>query len=134
VSRTRTPVYGDVPDDVLRRLRAIAAALPETYEEQAWTGRRWMIRRRNFAHVFTIENEAGSTTIVMFRSSGFELDALAAAGHPFFRAGWGTNGIGMVLDDTTDWEEVRELLTESFCLLAPKKIAALVERPGDDGA
>jgi hypothetical protein len=27
-------------------------------------------------------------------------------------------------DGTTDWTEVRELLTESYCLLAPKKLIA----------
>jgi hypothetical protein len=35
----------------------------------------------------------------------------------------------MVLDDP-DWSEVTELVTESFCLMAPKKLAALVDRPG----
>jgi hypothetical protein len=36
----------------------------------------------------------------------------------------------MVLDDHTDWEEVAELMTESYCVLAPKKLVALVDRPG----
>ena len=31
---------------------------------------------------------------------------------------------------TTDWAEVAELLTESYCVLAPKKLVALVDRPG----
>jgi hypothetical protein len=66
-----------------------------------------------------------------FRSSGPELDALRAAGHPFFRPGWGTNVVGMVIDDDVDWDEVAELLTESYCILAPKKLAALVARPED---
>jgi hypothetical protein len=34
-----------------------------------------------------------------------------------------------VLDDDVDWDEVAELLTESYCLLAPKKLVALVDRP-----
>jgi hypothetical protein len=36
----------------------------------------------------------------------------------------------MLLDATTDWTEVAELLTESYCVLAPKKLQALVDRPG----
>jgi hypothetical protein len=28
-----------------------------------------------------------------------------------------------------DWDEVAELLPESYCVLAPKKLAALVSRP-----
>jgi hypothetical protein len=36
----------------------------------------------------------------------------------------------MVLTDDTDWEEIRELVTESYCVMAPKKLAAQVDRPG----
>jgi hypothetical protein len=34
-----------------------------------------------------------------------------------------------VLDDHVDWAEALELLTESHCLLAPKKLAGLVVWP-----
>ena len=35
----------------------------------------------------------------------------------------------MVLDaDQTDWDEVTELLTDSYCVLAPKKLVGLVHR------
>lgn len=58
-----------------------------------------------------------------------ERDALVATGHPFFVLGWGRNAVGMVLDDDTDWDEVTEIVTESYCVLAPMKLVALVERP-----
>ena len=35
----------------------------------------------------------------------------------------------MILDDGTDWDEVAELLTDSYCIQAPAKLAGLVERP-----
>ena len=38
----------------------------------------------------------------------------------------------MVLEADTDWDEVRELLIESYCLLAPRKLIALIDRPGED--
>jgi hypothetical protein len=69
-----------------------------------------------------------------FRASGPELDVLRSAGHPFFRPGWGTNVVGMVLEDDVDWTEVAELLTESYCVLAPKKLVALIDRPAPDDA
>jgi hypothetical protein len=121
--------YADVPADVEARLRALCLALPETSEEQAWSGRRWCIRRRTFAHVLTIDSEEGPTTVMTFRSEGPELEVLRASGHPFFRPGWGTNTVGMVLDGEVDWDEVSELLTESYCVLAPQKLAARVDRP-----
>jgi hypothetical protein len=60
-----------------------------------------------------------------FHAAGEELDAQLAMGDPFF-PGWGAGLVAMVLrdDGTTDWTEVRELLTESYCLLAPKKLIA----------
>ena len=54
---------------------------------------------------------------------------LCKTGHPFHRGGWGTNVMVMVFDDATDWDEVAELVTDSYCLEAPKKLAALVDRP-----
>jgi hypothetical protein len=32
----------------------------------------------------------------------------------------------VLLTDDTDWEEIRELMTESYRILAPKKLAALL--------
>jgi hypothetical protein len=130
----------DVEADVLERVRAICLALPDAYEEQAWTGRRWLVRRKTFAHVLAVDDgkpqaharavgDAGPVTIVTFRSTGAELEALSHAGHPFFHAGWGRDVVGMVLDDATDWKEVAELLTESYCVLAPQTLAAQAPRP-----
>ncbi len=121
--------YADVPPEMLAELRAICGALPEAYEEQAWAGVRWRIRKRTFAHALTVDSGKGPVTVMSFRSSGPELDVLRSSGHPFFWPGWGANVVGMVLDGDTDWTEVAELVTESFCIMAPKKIAAAVERP-----
>jgi len=123
--------YSDVPPEVLVGLRAVCLGLPETSEEQAWAGRRWTVRRRTFAHVLSVDSPSGPTVVLTFRSSGDELDALRSMGHPFFRPGWGTNTVGMVLSaaEGLDWTEIQELLTESYCILAPKKLASQVPRP-----
>lgn len=116
--------------------------LPEAYEEPAWIGIRWRVRKRTFAHVATLESgrtgafEAAASadrenTVATFRAADEELNALANAGPPFFFAGWGRNVIGLVLDEDTDWDELAELLTESFCVLAPRKLIARVNRPCD---
>lgn len=68
-------------------------------------------------------------TVLTFRSSGPELEALGDAGHPFFRPVWFPDLVGMVLDADVDWDEVAELVTESYCVLAPKKLVELVVRP-----
>jgi hypothetical protein len=35
-------------------VRSICLELPEAYEEQAWVGTRWCVRKKNFAHVLTV--------------------------------------------------------------------------------
>ena len=121
--------YADVPAEVLAELRSACLALPDAYEQQAWAGTRWCVRKKSFAHVLTLDAPTGTTTVLTFRSGGAELAALHASGHPFFRPGWGDDVVGMVIDGDTDWDEVTELVTESFCLMAPKKLVALVDRP-----
>ena len=134
----------DVPPVFLDRVRSICLALPEAYEEQAWTGVRWRVRRRTFAHVITIDESStsvlrrafgleGEVTAVTFRAPDDELLALRQMGHPFHHAGWGRDVMMMHLDGSTDWDEVAELLTDSFCLLAPRRLVARVDRPSDAG-
>ena len=121
--------YADVPSEVVAKLRSVCLGLPETVENQAWAGVQWRIRKRTFAHVLTVDFDDGPVTAMTFQSSGPELGALRSASHPFFRPAWGTNAVGMVLDAGVDWDDVTELLTESYCILAPRNLVELVDRP-----
>jgi hypothetical protein len=131
----------DVPDDVVDRLRGICLALPGAHEERAWVGTRWRIRTRTFAHVLGITDEyppahareaplVGDAVVLTFRADGPELHALANAGPPFYKPRWHPQVVGMIIEPDADWDEIAELLTESYCLLAPKKLAAQVVRSG----
>jgi YjbR protein len=128
---------GDVPPEILDRLRPICRALPETYEEPAWIGLRWRIRKRTFAHVYTPDPErhplyarhlvgGEPPTVMTFRVPAGELLGLTGGGFPFFRADWGHNVAGVILGDHTDWTEITELLTDSYCEMAPKFLVARV--------
>jgi hypothetical protein len=49
----------------------------------------------------------------------------------FYAPRAGGDRIGVRLTDETDWEEIRELVTESSRRLAPRKLTALLDRqPG----
>jgi hypothetical protein len=130
----------DVAPEILVELRAVCLGLPEAYEEQAWAGTRWLIRKRTFAHVLVVDAgwppayaraaaTNGPATLLTFRSSPPELDVLRGAGHPFFAPVWRADEVGMVLDAGVDWGEIAELLTESYILRAPKALLGLVNRP-----
>lgn len=130
------------PDaDVVARIRATALALPEAYEEEAWTGFRWRIRARTFTHVMVaqpgfessfrdITGVADPTVVLTFHAAGDELLALTHAGLPFYKPPWSPTILGMVVDDHTDWEETAELVTESYRIRAPQKLARMLDARG----
>jgi hypothetical protein len=122
-----------VPPEILGRLRPICGALPEIYEEPAWIGVRWRIRKGTVAHVYTPDPDRypayaryGTPTVMTFRVPVEDLLGLTAGGFPFFRAQWGRNVAGVVLGDHTDWTEIAELVTDSYCEMAPRFLAARV--------
>lgn len=128
---------GDVPPEILERLRPICQRLPETYEEPAWIGIRWRIRTRTVAHVYIPDPErfpvyaehmidGEAPTVMTFRVPAEDLLGLTTQGHPYFRAPWGHNVAAAILGNHTDWTEIAELLTDSYCEMAPKFLAAQV--------
>ena len=125
--------------EVVARVACTALALPDAYEEDAWTGVRWQVRKKTFAHVLVAQEGYTSayrdmtgvtepTTVLTFRSSGDELLALTSAGPPFYQPPWSPTVVGMTLDGDTDWDEVVELLTESYRFCAPQKLRRLLDR------
>ena len=60
--------------------------------------------------------------LLVLRADPDEREALLSIGHPFFAPRAGRDRIGVLLADDTDWEEIRELVTDSYRVLAPKKL------------
>jgi hypothetical protein len=121
------------------RLRALCASLPEAVEEEAWVGTRWRVRGRTFAHVLLVDagwppayarviGTDGPCLVAAVRSSGAELDALRATGPPFFAPPWRSDEV-LVAVDGIEPRELAELVTESYCAVAPARLAARVQRP-----
>jgi hypothetical protein len=138
--------YADVPPAVEARVRDLCLSLPEVTENPTWAGTQWRIRKRIFAHVITLDFAGGPVTALTFRVPPAERDGLLAAGLPWFAPAWGKDAVGRVLlgegeDDTgdddagaIDWDEVGELIAESYCTQAPKRLAVKVSAAsGRDG-
>lgn len=119
-----------VPERVVLRIDAIVSRLPQARMEDAWVGTRWRVRQATIAHVFGGEDQLFRIT---FRAEMDEVLAFEHLGPRYFRVGWGQNVAGMLIDEETDWEELTELLTDSYCLQAPAKLAAQVARPSSQG-
>ena len=125
----------EVPKDIVQRVRALCLALPEVtvrVDESRITARStahsFDIRRRSFCLLVAVEGRTGKPVpLLVLRADPDEREALLSIGRPFFASRAGRDRIGVLLTDDTDWEEIRELVTESYRLLAPKKLAALLD-------
>jgi hypothetical protein len=128
----------DVPPEIVARLRLVCLDLPEAYEEGAWVGTRWMVRKKNFAHVLMIDagwppayaraaNVKGRHCVLTFRIPASQIGSLRFAKPPFFKPVWWPNIAGLVLDANSEWDDVDALVTQSYRVLAPKSLVAKLD-------
>jgi hypothetical protein len=113
------------------RIRAIAMALPEA-EEKPFGGHTSAPAFRVRDKFFVMLNEAGSEMNVK-APKGVQGILVASDPERFFvpryvgPKGW--VGVRLGAGAGPDWEEVAEMITESYCLIAPKRLAARVGAP-----
>ena len=121
-----SPARPEVPLAWVDRLRGVMEGFPEIYEETAWVGVRWRVGQATVCHLFGGEDQLYRIT---FRAEPEEVMAFQHLGAPYFKSEWGGNVVGMLVDDDTDWVELTELLTDSYCIQAPQRLAETVARP-----
>src|SRR3954449_7212319 len=91
--------------DIVARIASTALALPDAYEEDAWTGIRWRVRAKTFAHTMVAQlgfessfrdltGVVDPTTVLTFHAAGEELLALSHAGMPFYKPPWSPTIVG----------------------------------------
>ena len=121
------PERPEVPAAMVRRIGKIMRRLPDCYEEAAWVGVRWRVGADTVAHVFGGEDQLFRIT---FRAEPDEVMAFEHLGGPTSAPAGGATSSACSLDEDTDWSELAELLTDSFCLQAPVRLAAQVRTAG----
>jgi hypothetical protein len=118
MSRVSAPV--EVPEDIVERIRTLCLALPEvtvraddSLTRTRSTAYSFDIRRRSFCLLVAWEGPTGKPVpLLVLRVDPDEREALLSVGRPFFAARVGRDRIGVLLTDESDWEEIRELVTE----------------------
>lgn len=119
----------EVPADIVERVRPICLALPEVTVRVDGPAESFDIRRRSFCLLIAVEGSAGEAVpLLVLRADPVEREVLLAMGHPFFAPRAGPGRIGVLLNAETDWSEIRELVTESYRTMAPKKLIALLDQ------
>ncbi len=69
----------------------------------------------------------GPACVLTFRLGAEHCAAARFRRAPFFRPVWFPNIAGVILASDTDWDELDGLLRASYRVLAPRKLALLVE-------
>jgi hypothetical protein len=120
---------------ITARVRALCLALPEVTVRVDYsltttrsTAESFDIRRRSFCLLVARDRPTGEPVpMLVVRADPDEREALLSGGRPFFAPRAGRDRLGVFLTDDTDWQEIRELATESYRVLAPKKLTALLD-------
>jgi predicted DNA-binding protein (MmcQ/YjbR family) len=118
------------PARPLTRLRKLCLALPEAHEVEAWGEPTFRVRNKLFAMFAAAGNHHGDGRPAVWCKAGPGNQQLMVAAAPkrFFvppyvgPSGW----VGVFLDGPVDWAELAGLLTDSYRLVAPRKLAALL--------
>lgn len=105
----------------LERIRKIALALPEATEELTWNDINFRVRKKIFCF-------PGDGSSLCLKADREELPALLddprCRPAPYLaRGGWIVLGFDTL---AVDWDEARELIHTSYCLIAPKTLARKV--------
>ena len=114
----------------LARLRRLCLALPEAHEVEAWGEPTFRVRNKLFAMYAAAGNHHGNGRAAVWCKAAPGNQAIMVAADPgrFFvppyvgPSGW----VGIRLGRGTDWKELAELLADSYRLVAPRRLAALV--------
>jgi hypothetical protein len=118
----------------LQRIRALCLALPEATERPFGDHSAPAFRVRD--KFFAMTSEDG-TTMTVKAPKGVQAVLVASDPARFFvpkyvgHIGW--VGVRLDLPEAPDWDEVSEMIAESYCLTAPKRLAALVDGPPVNG-
>lgn len=110
----------------LPRLRKICLSFPESHEVEAWGEPTFRVKGKMFAMYAADGNHHGSGRASVWIKSDKENQALMLRAQPdrYFKppyvgpSGW----VGVYLDRSPDWDEVRELLRDGWKATAPKKL------------
>jgi hypothetical protein len=115
----------------LLRLRKVCLALPEAHEVEAWGEPTFRVRNKLFAMYAAPNNHHGGGRPAVWckAAPGNQVLMVRAEPERYFvppyvgPSGW----VGVWLDRRPRWTVVADLMRDSYRLVAPRKLAALLQ-------
>lgn len=123
-----------MPPSPLTRLRKVCLALPEAHEVEAWGEPTFRVRNKLFAMYAAPNNHHGAGRPAVWCKAAPGNQSLMVRAEPdryFVPPYVGPSGwVGVWLDRDPDWAEVGDLMCDSYRLIAPKKLQAVLDQGG----
>lgn len=117
-------------DDPVERLRRICLALPEVTERVSHGEPSWFVRdRRQFVTLSDHHHHDDHLSFWCAAGPGVQSVLVAESPGRYFvppyvgHRGW----LGVYLDVPQEWEELEELVIDAYRLVAPKRLATLID-------
>lgn len=107
------------------QVRQICLRLPEAHEQETWEAPTFRVRSKIFAMLHQVD---GALTVWM-KAHTEERDARVAHDPArFFKPPYlgGRGWLGVRLDRDIDWDDLTDAITDSYRLIAPKRLAAQI--------
>ena len=133
-SPTERLTHTTMPPSPLTRLRKLCLALPEAHEVEAWGEPTFRVRNKLFAMYAAPNNHHGAGRPAVWCKAAPGNQSLMVRAEPdryFVPPYVGPSGwVGVWLDRGPDWAEVGDLMCDSYRLIAPKKLQAVLDQGG----
>lgn len=117
---------GAPSDDPLPRLRRICLSLPEATERLSHGEPTWFVRGKKTFVTYADHHHDDRLAFWCAAPEGAQIEMVAAEPERFFVPPYvGVRGwLGVRLDVATDWDEIAEIVRESYRHVAPAKLVA----------
>jgi hypothetical protein len=118
-------LHHDTNDDALGRVRQICSSFPEVSERLSHGSPAWFVRQKRTIAMF-VDDHHGDGILGVWCPAfpGVQEEMVEQEPDRFFRppyvgpSGW----LGVRLDRQVDWDEVRQILADSYRKVAPKTL------------
>jgi hypothetical protein len=122
-------VVGDVQktgEAPLEKLRRLCLALPEVTERLSHGEPTWFVRGKKSFVMFANHHHDDRLAFWCAAPDGAQETLVASHPDRFFRPPYvGTRGwLGVYLDVPVDWDEIADIVTAAYRMVAPKKLVA----------
>ena len=114
-------------EEIISRISRLCLSLPEAEEKPFGGHTAPSFRVRDKLFVTTYED---GSAMCLKAGPGVQQALVGSEPARYFIPAYVGNkgGVGVFLDDKLDWDEVSELIEESYRIIAPKRLSAQIEK------